>query len=974
MAVVLSLLVILPALAENTNGEATKGGGTADELIVGVYDASGLASRPRTTIPGPIDPNTALPTPAAAAFDLTTHPNPENTFSNGKLYVSNRHDAKEDGSSVEGGYNTVLVTRLGDPTAQCLSVTVKNMRSGAGSIELTLVPSTSDVTVDAVVRRYFQNYFRVVDTDFEPTDGSTEKEVANSDGQYECDDGTVTEVTGAAPADIRARDGDVVTITSGTWVQELYVDGAGPEFSNITPASETIQNSSRLRIGFTVQDDGSGLRHDGEDGDPTADFDPDRGNLDEDQNYENEPLSNVNGASQDIAVLISVELDDIFDYRVGAAPDLTSDQSGSGNGDWDMIEQGKAYRLALSYNAALSGLYEWQLAAVDRVGNASYTDANANTGNYQPYELTIDNASPDIVAARTGITYDHKAEKEITDRSFIALTFQNDGTGAPDDIDHDSIDYTRFLVEPGEDAEPIAVVGAVHSTDSMGNGLDAEEIVPSARVYLELSRELGSDETPVVEALSGAVSDLAGNTNPPSEITPVDKIEPGFAVAVTADVIGRPVIGEDGEFEVTITSDEALLRSPTIYVASIKAGAKTAIEGVKSSSVGSDGPNAWLQTLDSRDLPDGGADGLYAVIVIGEDVARNNGSTTGWSGSAAPRADDELDLVKLDSAVLLVEKDTELVEADVEFTPDLGSADAIETESRNPFVKLDFKAEGSEITIDGSTSVTVDKTEVDEKGTRVKFDSHASVTLGAVTLNGEAVDASQRRTLSSNEYLVQLSGLDVGEHELTYTATDELGNSASDTVKFEIKPRPVYKVALRPGWNLISLPGTPADPAIGSVVSDDLSVRLVLGYQNGAWLTAIRDSAGWSGTLTEITGGWGYWIQSTAFETISALIPDADTSSTLPTIPVTQGWNLLGVVDIQQGSAGSAPIGKAEADDYFTSIPWRAAYSYDTRTSAWTKLAPDAGIVEADGGDDPDEILNAKGYWVWSSTVGVLVP
>ena len=38
MAVALSLLVILPALAENTNGQVTLGRGEANELIVGVYD------------------------------------------------------------------------------------------------------------------------------------------------------------------------------------------------------------------------------------------------------------------------------------------------------------------------------------------------------------------------------------------------------------------------------------------------------------------------------------------------------------------------------------------------------------------------------------------------------------------------------------------------------------------------------------------------------------------------------------------------------------------------------------------------------------------------------------------------------------------------------------------------------------------------------------------------------------------------
>ena len=155
----------------------------------------------------------------------------------------------------------------------------------------------------------------------------------------------------------------------------------------------------------------------------------------------------------------------------------------------------------------------------------------------------------------------------------------------------------------------------------------------------------------------------------------------------------------------------------------------------------------------------------------------------------------------------------------------------------------------------------------------------------------------------------------------------------------------------------------------------------MLGYQGSAWQTAIREGASWSGTLTTIGGGWGYWVQSTAFETISALIPDVDTASELPTIPVTQGWNLLGVIDIQQESAGKAPIGKAEADDYFTSIPWRVAYSFDTRTTSWTKLAPETGVVKADLPGAPagtaavaDEVLNGKGYWVWSSSVGVLVP
>ena len=803
----------------------------------------------------------------------------------------------------------------------------------------------------------------------------------------------------------------MLTITAGTWVQELHVDGTGPEFSSVTPANKTIQDSSTLRVAFTVRDDGSGLRHDGEDNGAGGDADPNRSNLDGDAAYHTEPKSDVNGASVDIGVLIAGFLPEINDYHVEELEedeepgdgDFTDsaqlhangddDQSGHGSGDWDMIERGAAYRLSLNYNAGQSNDFKWQLVAVDRVGNASYTDADPNTVASQPYTLTIDNDPPAVVRARTGVSYDDKTfkdgddeikGKEVNDRSFIALEFQNQDASGPDQLDSSRIDYTRFLLEEDEDTEPISVVGVIHSTDKTGRGLDADSIIPASLVYLELSRELGSDETPDVQVLSGAVSDLAGNTNSPSLITPEDKIEPGFAVTITGDAEGRPVIGEDGEFEVSITSDEELLRSPTIYVASIKliggtGSEEVAIKNVESSSVSSDGVNAWSQTLDDNDMPSGGVDGLYAVIVVGEDVNRNAGDTGGWSGGlATPGSNDPLDLVKLDSAVLLIEKDTKLGAPEVEFAPDVSNDDSYVTESRNPFMRLHFVMEGKEGPIGTNTTLTVTKTKLDDKGTAVKVDTHASVTLGAVTLDGEAVDASQLRTLGANEFLVQLNGLDVGKHELKYTATDELGNSFSDTEEFEIKPRASYRVTLRPGWNLISLPGTPADTAIGSVIDDDLSVKLVLGYQGGAWLTAIRDSGGWSGTLTEISGGWGYWVQSTAFETISTLIPDVDTSSELPTVPVTQGWNLLGVIDIQQGAAGIAPIGKTEADDYFTSIPWRVAYSFDTRTTSWTKLVPEVGIVKADAeGDDSvaaDEILNAKGYWVWSSTVGTLVP
>ena len=121
----------------------------------------------------------------------------------------------------------------------------------------------------------------------------------------------------------------------------------------------------------------------------------------------------------------------------------------------------------------------------------------------------------------------------------------------------------------------------------------------------------------------------------------------------------------------------------------------------------------------------------------------------------------------------------------VEFAPDVTSDESYVTESRNPFMRLRLRNGRARKRPIGEEEKTSSDGHRDETGRlrarRSKLDSHASVTLGAVTLDGEAVDASQLRTLGSNEFLVQLNGLEVGKYELKYTATDELGNSFSDT-------------------------------------------------------------------------------------------------------------------------------------------------------------------------------------------------
>ena len=224
-----------------------------------------------------------------------------------------------------------------------------------------------------------------------------------------------------------------------------------------------------------------------------------------------------------------------------------------------------------------------------------------------------------------------------------------------------------------------------------------------------------------------------------------------------------------------------------------------------------------------------------------------------------------------------------------------------------------------------------------------------------------------------------LRDLAVDSYKVEYVAEDEAGNEMDDGVfSFEVNERQPYEIEVQPGWNLISLPATPVESAIGAVLANNQYISPVLGYQQGDWITAIREEDGtWRGRLETIDGGYGYWLHARTFESIETMLSQVDPAGTLPTVPVTSGWNLLGVLDIFQNDMDDPPGEKGtdgfaaanyDADNYFSSIPWKVAYTYDTRHSLWTKAIPEV--------DDPavNEILNGKGYWVWSPTPSTLVP
>ncbi len=1032
MAVALSLLIVLPALGQTSGYDDTRGtlaSGSNLHVFVLDDDAADVvrdtSTLPRITggvadtyfngnlyvsnNPGKDDPETDAVERKGAAHNRvkieTTTTIVRKEFEGADGVLANR-DPDGDGTPDDDTTTaTVNEANYANDNFACdAKATVVNNNSGR-KITVWLDDPNTDVAtaVTAGATAAMSAIFEVISSGDEKRDGfclsPTRNPGAGNSSQGTADDadppnitfGEVPATVGPVPGKIPARHGDTLTVTvagvAGRIV--LKVDGEGPEFTEISPAHKAPLSSQTVKIRFVVTDSDSGLAHDGELDYTRGDRDARAVNGDDDNFTTGEPRTDDStGAARDI----DVDLDG-------------NDQSASGSSGWRQRggRPGVSYFLDMAVTNVLEGSHKWQLTATDRAGNSESTDSDPDESGDQEFKLTVDVSSPEFEDARTGISYNADKKTEFVDRSSIAVTFK-DARGSLDAVK--DIDHSKFLVEDAE------VVDVIHLTDKSncvksdgttpvdtkkqspkdidGQCLGSSD-VPSARIYLQLAEPLAPDATPLVSMFGGAALDLAGNPSNQDETEADDFIAPAITVTLTTDVGDRPVIRNDGEVTINITSDEELRRQPRVWFAEIvdrksddeEQTAKLGVPRVGGRVTTVAGQeNAWTRTYDNGDI--GSSEGLYAVIVIAEDDADNIGSTPGWGrtrtdntppadvvdvakdGVIVPSNLNKVDLGKL--AGLLIEIDTELTEPVFALAPET-DVDSRETESNNPFITIDFKGEKDEY---GNYVYAEDPDGEDgpkKVGGKIKNfgDSHSAVEIVSITLNGDDV-SDLTASVSNRKYTLAARDLATGDYELKVTGRDDAGNEVDDEFEFAVKDRDPYELDLIPGWNLVSLPGTPLDSSIQAVMSDSMQASIVLAYQDDAWLTAVNDSGTWRGTLTDIVGGYGYWVQTTAFESISTQIPETDTSSILPTADVIKGWNLLGVVDVLQGDPGDEPSGGGDPDDYFGNFPWKVAYSFDTTNNEWSKSIPAPKTTGQDG------IENGKGYWVWSTEAGTLVP
>jgi len=546
------------------------------------------------------------------------------------------------------------------------------------------------------------------------------------------------------------------------------------------------------------------------------------------------------------------------------------------------------------------------------------TTNSAAVGGCQPYMVKIDFTDPDMTSATTGTWWD--TSKSTTDKTeATASKAKTDSiiVNFNEPIDGASVAAADFTVD---DVVPLS------ATHYSGNS-DAVFITTSA---------MTADKKPKVK-LVGAILDVAGNDLTIDEVTSGDGIAPTVTVSVTGDAAAT-VPGAKSKVTINFGTNEAATVDSSSVAVKAMATATTVTTQTSTGSPSLVSAQNWKVTATPA------AAGVHNIYVSANDLAGNAGT----AGHATDPSN---------TAAILFEKDTSI--PDPTFTPTT-------TDDPDAFLILDFANEGKEygLNVAGDGFVSEDfATTAVTVGT--DKDTHGTVTLNSLTLDGVDI-LSSVNTEDNIVFLYKSSGLTIGDHIVKVKATDAVGNEmAEKSFTAKVTAKALFSVKLQPGWNLVSLPNSPADSAINTVIASTMPVDTVLSYEGGAWKTAVRNttSGNLEGNLSSMTAGTAYWVHTTTFQPIKVNIPGTSGGQqvTPPTVSLSVGWNLIPAIDVS-GSKSAGDSLAVTLSQYLANVTWSRVYEYDTLNTKFTNIV---------GTSSPTV---GKGYWVYVTAAGVLVP
>jgi len=554
----------------------------------------------------------------------------------------------------------------------------------------------------------------------------------------------------------------------------------------------------------------------------------------------------------------------------------------------------------------------------------------------------------------------NKLINKNTARASISIEFTL-GTGGSK-IDGDTVDAADFTVAD-------ATISTAE-VDAGGN-----------KILLSLSADQATDAKPKWE-LSGEVKDKAGNTlatvTGTGAITAVDGLAP---VITTPTIVGTAGSASNDSVTIDFSVGEASATTPVVTATYLKANNDTTLEEdgtkTKSLSVSTTGVNTWQATVDIDDITGASTAGLVNVRISLTDAAGNSAT----AGKTDPDGTTAANKGVLVSGALVFEFDNRLNEgvsaATKIFTvsPDTkGTSDAFETDSASPYITIDFDVHTPTNNADNAKTGGEDKEYT--IGT-VEGDTKKTVTLTSATwTDPDGVETDVLAGINAadvNSFVYAPSALAVGTHTLAVQASDEVGNVSTSigsttattfSLSLKVTERAAYKIPVKPGMNLISIPAEASVTAINDVIGATSGIDFIMTYDNGTglWQVANRNAATGllEGNLTNIDAAHAYWVGSDRFLNLEFTIPRSTAGqATFPTIiEVYKGWNVIPVGDPSQATAGTV----VAADTYLSGLTWSAAYGYDTATSTYGKVVA--------GGN----LATGAGYFIYVTKDGVIIP
>jgi hypothetical protein len=896
----------------------------------------------------------------------------------------------------------LLVGALGlfsQPTQATVTVTASTKYAKKdGTATITIVdsnatngtagaPTTVNVSVTNANRGVLGTTFKAKDAD----DGAASTFTLVLTVKEQASTVTVVDGVGQVPG----FEGDSITVSYNVFTKDILVDNIGPVISNVSPSSGAVSKLGVVNFSADITDTGSGFIG----------------------------LSTYIDDFSSVFGKVSLE---ITQYAANGTTVVSSAVISGSNLTYTAITNGWNIKYSPSIGSyGLSTVYGWKVIGIDRGGNTGTKDNNTSASK----RLTVDSAKPIIkasnvrtegtldvtVTSTTGAKWDGtKAGVAdptvgavlVSSRAIFGLyTFSKKGVLVVFDekggLDAGTVEPSDFTVGG---VAPVAALTVDILEDS--------EISPYSgsrrpqEVFLTMGDNLATNAKPRV-TLVGTVKDVAGNAAASATVYAADGLPPSLSMSASTAYTNYKAT-------VTISSDETLLTGPTFMsgaTADTLAAQTNALTGATGNATTAaptvipTGASSWIATIYA-----GGTAEKLNLKIRGADVAGNTGSKGSSNANSASAITIQLDRI-LNNAL-----DPEFTVAGTKI---LGGGNVQTAAGGDSGVAASIEVvDPLLITVDWSRQCSSTACAAGGEKTEYAGDSHKTVemTKSEVKVTGASgYPTTVEHTLStadSIKYTIAIANAPTGTYTITVNGKDQAGNvstAAGSTIPAELKatfkvgaPRPV-SLSMQPGWNLISLPFQPSNPAINTILPATHPASLVLAYDKGTglWGVSRRDptSGLFVGDVSQITALTGYFIFTNSLEPISLLRPGLSTAAAAPSVPpavtVSPEWNLVPVLT----NAVPVPLG-VEIDTYLGTLVtatgtagWLKALVWNTATQTWTSIAPNTVVSTlasvgdtytdrcgtvvtgtAAGQQVKERLCRGEGVWLWATINGVIVP